>query len=68
MEDDRRSIIESRTKEDIIKILKTHNLGINKRARWEYYSKAKKLCFEDLFIDPKIYDMQIGWITDYLKI
>ena len=60
--------IESRTKEDMITLLKTNHLGINRRIKLQDYSIAKKICFGSMFIDSEIYDKQIGWICDYLKI
>jgi hypothetical protein len=60
--------IENRTKDDVIKLLKHNGIGGVRGHRWHDYSKAKKLCFEGLFIDSDIYDKQIKWICDYLKI
>lgn len=61
-------MIENRNKEDIIKILKDANLGINRRIGYQDYSIAKKLIFQGHFIDSDIYDKQISWICEYLKI
>ena len=59
--------IESRTKEDVINILKREKLGINKRIKFQDYSIAKKIIFKGQFITSGIYGTQIGWILDYLK-
>ncbi len=61
-------MIERRTKEDVIGLLMNHELGIYRRRRFRDYEAAKKICFEGLFIDSKIYDNQIGWICEYLRI
>ena len=60
--------IESRNKEDVIKLLKSNNLGINRDIKLMDLSVAKQICFEELFINSDIYDKQIGWICDWLKI
>ncbi len=62
------SKIEGRTKEDLIRLLKLNGIGKSRKRRWHDYEKAKKICFEGLFIDSSIYDRQIGWICDYLKL
>ena len=60
--------IEEQTKEQVINILKSHNLGINKKRKYRDYSEAKKIVFKEQFIDCDIYDKQIGWICGYLKL
>lgn len=60
--------IETRSKEDVIKLLKHNGIGGVRSHRHQDYSEAKKLCFEGLFIDSDIYDRQISWICAYLKI
>lgn len=60
--------IESRTKKNIIKLLRLNIIGGIRSHRYHDYEKAKKLCFEGLFIDSEIYDKQIKWICEYLKI
>lgn len=61
---DKKIKIEARKKEDVIKLLKKCGVQRNRRG----YEPAKKLCFEGLFVDSVIYDKQIKWICDYLKI
>ena len=56
--------IEQRTKEEVLLLLQEKGIGNGDRK----YEKAKKLCFEGLFIDCDIYDKQIGWICNYLGI
>ncbi len=60
--------IESRTKEEIIKLLKWNGIGGIRSHRYYDYGNAKKLIFEGLFIDSDIYDTQIKWICEFLKI
>jgi len=60
--------IEGRTKEDIIKLLKHNGIGGVRSHRHYDYGEAKKLCFKGLFINSDIYDKQIKWICNYLKI
>ena len=61
-------MIETRTREDIINLLKRHDLGKLRRKKMLDYERAKKVCFEGLFIDSRIFDKQIGWICGYLKV
>ncbi len=56
--------IEHRTKEEVLLLIQKNGIGNGDRE----YGKAKKLCFEGLFIDSDIYDRQIAWICEYLKI
>jgi len=60
--------IEKQTKEQIIDLLQSHNLGTNKRRKYKDYSEAKKLVFKRRFINCDIYDKQISWICDFLKL
>jgi len=60
--------IEARIKEEILSLLKKHSLGINRRIRYQDYTIAKRIIFEGKFINSDIYDEQIGWICEYLKI
>ncbi len=60
--------IEGRTQEDVINILKRHGLGKIRRKKWLDYQEAKKVCFEGQLIHAQIYDRQIGWICNYLKL
>ncbi len=62
------SKIESRTKPEVINILKNYGLGKIRRRKYQDYIEAKGLCFEGLSIDPTIYDRQISWICGYLKL
>jgi len=58
--------IESRSKEEVINLLKANHIGFNKRNKFKDYSIAKKLIFQGRFINTDIYDIQIGWIIKYL--
>ncbi len=62
------SEIEMRTKGDVFVLLGRYGLGKIRKYRWKDYKMAKKICFEGLFIDSIIYDKQIGWICDFLKL
>ncbi len=62
------SKIESRTKPEVIDVLKNAGLGKVRRRKYQDYIEAKGLCFEGLSIDPAIYDKQISWICGYLKL
>ena len=62
------SRIEARTKDDVIKLLKWNGIGGIRSHRFHDYGLAKKLCFEGLVINSEIYDTQIGWISDFLKL
>ncbi len=68
MDQDHIKTIESRTQQDVINLLKRYGLGKIRRRKWLDYMKAKRICFEELWIDSEIYDKQIGWIGDYLGI
>ncbi len=60
--------IEGRSQKELIALLKWNGIGGIKSHQFHDYSQAKKLIFEDLFINSDIYDKQIGWIVEYLKI
>ena len=60
--------IECRTQEQVIAHLKWNAIGGVRSHRWHDYEQAKKLIFEGLFIDSMIYDKQIGWICEFLKL
>ena len=60
-------MVESQTKEDVNKLLK-EKLGYPKLYKIGDYSKAKEIVFRRRWIDCDIYDKQIKWICDYLKI
>ncbi len=59
-------MIESQCKESIIRKLRSAGLG--GKYKEGDYSKAKKLIFMGRWIDSDIYDEQISWIVEYLKI
>ena len=59
--------IESQTEGDIVKMLQRAGLGKSKYKIGDY-SKAKEIVFMRRWIDCDIYDKQIKWICDYLKI
>ena len=61
-------MIEKRSKGEIINLLQAYNLGKNIEEKWKDYSKAKKIIFGGQFIDCDIYNKQISWICDYLRI
>lgn len=65
---DKKIKIESRNRVDIIELLKKCGVNRNAKNKFREYSMAKKICFEGMFIDCSIYDRQIKWICDYLKI
>lgn len=65
---DESSRIEARTKEQVINLLKSAGLGKVRRRKMQDYELAKRLVFKDNFIQPAIYDRQIGWICEYLGI
>lgn len=62
------SKIEARTMSDVMNILKNHGLGKNHRKKMQDYITAKNICFEGMIISPHIFDRQIAWIVEYLKI
>jgi len=62
------SKIESRTMSDVMNILKNNGLGKIINRKMHDYNEAKRICFEGKFIDSDIYDKQIGWIIEFLKI
>jgi hypothetical protein len=57
--------IERRSKQDVFELLRSHGIAPGKRNQWREYSKAKKICFEGMFINCEIYDQQISWILDF---
>jgi len=57
--------IENRRRRDIFELLFANGIK-SKSGNWHDYSRAKRLCFEGLFINSEIYDKQIKWIGDYL--
>jgi hypothetical protein len=65
---DRTMMIERRTREDVVALLKEFGFGKVRTKRWKDYENAKKVCFEGLPIIPEIYERQLGWISDYLKL
>lgn len=68
METDIIKAIEIKTKPEVIDLLKRYGLGRIRRRKMQDYGIAKRLCFKGLFINSEIYDKQIGWICDYLRI
>ncbi len=60
--------IESRTQAQVIDLLKNAGLGKTRRRKMNDYGIAQRMCFEGLFINSRVYDTQIGWICQYLKI
>lgn len=61
-------IIENQSKEQIIRLLQSHALGKDRKRKYKDYSEAKKIVFQGQFINCDIYDKQIGWVCDYLKL
>jgi hypothetical protein len=57
--------IERRSKQDVFELLWSHRIAPGKRNQWREYRKAKKICFEGMFINCEIYDRQISWILDF---
>jgi len=60
--------IEQRKQGDVILLLQSKGLGRNRRRKQRDYSEAKKIVFEGMFINSEIYDRQIGWICDFLRV
>ena len=60
--------LEHRAKEQVINLLKAYGLGRDWDKKWEDYRRAKTIVFEGEFLTPPIYDRQIGWIMEFLKI
>jgi hypothetical protein len=60
--------IEFRTKEDVIGILKEHGLGVHRKRKMKDYREAKRIIFKGEWIHSSIYDTQISWICEFLKI
>ncbi len=60
--------IEARTREQVIDILRRYGLGKVRRRKMHDYIEAKKICFDGMAINSRIYDTQIEWICGYLMI
>jgi hypothetical protein len=59
--------LEARSKEDILTLLRESGINSDAWDKSKEYKKAKTLLFEHWFIDSEIYDKQMKWVLEYLK-